>query len=95
MEKDVVQDERPPRDREMTIAIMGGGMQNCIYWRFLRLENHSAQTQSQYFPNMHFLPPSSVFLRCAKGPCQTHMHGAGGVLATLACGASCIHNESA
>lgn len=75
MGKGAVQDEGPPGDREMTNAIFGKKQLAKLYYlKLLRLENHSAKTQSQYFPNIHSLPPSSIFQRSAKGPCQTHKH---------------------
>lgn len=65
-----------------------------IYLKLLGLEKHPTQTQSQYFSNIHFLPPSNIFQRSAKGPWQTHMLGAGEALDTLVCGAFCVYSES-
>lgn len=60
MGKGAVQDEGPPGDREMTTAIFGKKQLAKLYYlKLLRLEKHSAKTQSQYFPNIHSLPPSS------------------------------------
>lgn len=40
------------------------------------------------------LSPSTICQRCAKGPCQAHMHGGGRALATLVCGTCCVKLES-